>query len=512
MSGDRWWGAAPKTMTLLERKERALHFARHRQSRLAELALRDAGDRGRLSNTAPPKYEPVPIQVLTVDEPEQLDLSARRDWEPGAAGGDVLAVGCDWLTFMGYGGELRQDVADLLHDLRNRVEMADPTVVRIAGRDYAIQARGQRPVFRWLLVGPEATIAIRAPKPGKVYGPGDAQVRIELRAVTLWRFGADRACRMWRDAVGELFLRPPERWSVSRIDLAVDVKCDRIPEAAHLVARAQGEAYATGRLGEEWTASLYGGHGRGFTGFRWGTGDVVVRCYRKDREIQIRRKPWVREVWGGYRGEVWRLEVQLRGDVMRELVTDAGPMKGQDPGVWLERAGSIWSHFIGGVGAWCSARARGASDTNRSRWPVHPWWQKFSAATWGGRLLGVVRRPRHVPRRVRLARSAELARQRRTAKRAGDLLDHRTQDDAIRRASLPDAVSRDYSAAAGAVARLAAIVGRDEAMRSMGELVNADAMERATDRIVFGRALDTLTASIGAVVGAGRAYLLKPAA
>jgi hypothetical protein len=219
----------------------------------------------------------------------------------------------------------------------------------------------------------------------------------------------------------------------------------------------------------------------------------------------------MREVWGGYQGEVWRLEVQLRGDVMRELVTDQGSMKGCDPATWLQRAGSIWRYFVGGRGAWCSARER-TGDTNRARWPVHRWWEHFAGARWGGgEAVGVARRPRHVPARVRAARAGTARALRRVARSAADLLCQRTQEDAIRRAGLPDAVARDYSAARGAVARLAAIVGVGPAMQSVSAMVTQDAIERATDRLVFGRALDTMTATIGAVKGPGRPYILKPA-
>ncbi len=518
-----WWGTKPMSGTEADKQAWAQAWGRRRMAALNKraeerraLEARSAAP-GRLSNTPHPKYQRPTLQVLTVAKPEQLDFNelAQKEgpgWSAGDVSGDVLAVGADWLSFTAYGGELRADIAEQLADLRDRVERGDPTVVRIAGRDYSVQGRGARPVFRWLLVGPEATIAVRAPKVGKVWGPGDMSCRVELRAVTLWRFGARTAAAMWREAVAGLFERRPDRWGVSRIDFAVDVRCDALPASANLMARAAVEKFAAGDVGETWTASLYG-HESSFTGFRWGTGDVVVRCYKKSDEIKLRRKLWMREVWGGETGEVWRLEVQLRGDVLRELVTDDGPMKAQDPGVWLDRAGSIWTYFVGGQGAWCSARER-IGDTNRSRWPIHPWWARFAGASWGRRTIGVARRPRHVPRRVRMARKAgRPGIPRRTCDGAAGLLDRRTQDDAVARAAIPDAVSRDYSSAAGTLARLAAIVGRSEALQAMSVLVNEDAIERATDRLVFGAALDTLTASIGAVKqadhGSHRAYQLN---
>jgi len=532
----------------------------------------------RLCNTDPPKYETPPIMLLGDAEPEQIDWTEQARWERGSGGwqpGDIegrqLSAGVDWLTVYAWGGELRADVAELLREARASAEAGTKMLARIGGEEYAVQSRGRKPIFRYLLVGPSATIAVRAPARARQWTSSDMTVCVELRAPTLWRRGAKSALKAWRKAVGSLFARPPTRWTVGRIDLAVDVRCEALPADAHLMARAARQTFSEGVEAKPWTASTYGAGGSS-TGWRWGTGDVVVRVYRKDRELKVSRKFWMREVWGGWEGEAWRLEVQLRGDVLRELVTDAGPMKGADPNRWLEEATSLWAHFVGGQGAWCSARispvpywkwdtkASSKRDKNKSRWPVHPWWGEFSKACISrGPKHGVARKPRHLPSwaedpwpdggvgRVFVAvpragpksrgvagsdgesgHSPSSSRQVVTTCRppwcvpalveghgeqrrllASSVRSRACQEEALSRARLPAAVARDYSAAVGAVARVAALEGREAALQALDVLLTHKAIEKAGDRVVFGRALDAIAIRVGPLQGGQRPYQLR---
>jgi hypothetical protein len=82
------------------------------------------------------------------------------------------------------------------------------------------------------------------------------------------------------------------------------------------------------------TGSYYSG--KTFTGFSFGAGCVVSRLYLKTRELKKSGKGWMREVWardasvGGlaliYRGRpVWRLEFQLRRELLKDAKASDGP-------------------------------------------------------------------------------------------------------------------------------------------------------------------------------------------
>ena len=122
--------------------------------------------------------------------------------------------------------------------------------------------------------------------------------------------------------------------------------------------------------------------------YQFGKGDMVVRVYRKSVEIVVKGNEWWVFVWricpGYCEGEpVHRVEVQLRGKVLRELGFFA-----------VERiVDNLPDLFAYGLD-WCSLRTP-TDDSNKSRWPEDPRWTVLRTAF----------SPSHPLRRLRPAQS-----------------------------------------------------------------------------------------------------------
>lgn len=102
--------------------------------------------------------------------------------------------------------------------------------------------------------------------------------------------------------------------------------------------------------------------------FQFGRGGVVVRVYNKTAEIAAKGSHWP-EYWQEIEGydaslPVWRVEVQLRTEVLREMGL-------KNPGDVL---GALAGLMVYGL-SWASLRVPSDLDATRSRWSVHPVWR-----------------------------------------------------------------------------------------------------------------------------------------
>lgn len=117
--------------------------------------------------------------------------------------------------------------------------------------------------------------------------------------------------------------------------------------------------------------------------FQFGKGDVVLRLYKKSKEVADTKKAWWHPVWQlcGYdpMQPVWRVEVQLRGAVLAELGM-------RDPDTALENINGLFRFGLD----WCSLRIP-TEDSNKSRWPGHPAWTQLRDAFEPTRPLGRIR-------------------------------------------------------------------------------------------------------------------------
>ena len=122
-----------------------------------------------------------------------------------------------------------------------------------------------------------------------------------------------------------------------------------------------------------------------FTGWAIGVGGpIAMRLYDKTLEIQKSGKEYLKTLWRevGWNDEslVWRLEIQLKREVLSQLGL-------KNFASVAESLNGIWGYALT---EWLRLTLPSASDHKRSRWPVHPLWAALASIDWetqGGPLL-----------------------------------------------------------------------------------------------------------------------------
>lgn len=289
------------------------------------------------SNTAPPKYTSGTIKRL-------------------------LRVAVDSL-YLSYSGELagkwRAELEQLKKlaqsgSLKDRVEAQ----ARVGDHIFAVRDKG-RGRFAWVLDDNAFDISISD-------GRSMPLAYVQIRAEYLAHVGPVEAERALRYVVSTLGL-VVEPVNVSRIDLCVDFETDADPGAWPV------RSWVSRGI---WTVPHYQ-HVR-FSGISIGPGGgVSVRLYDKTLEIRTKQagyhayEIWQRSGWEG--GEpVWRLEAQLRRQVLKELGIETLDKA-------LQNLGGAWRYV---TEDWLRLCEPNPEDANRSRWPVCPLWAELAAVIW----------------------------------------------------------------------------------------------------------------------------------
>lgn len=231
----------------------------------------------------------------------------------------------------------------LLSKERARADKARGGVpVEIDGWRFSLRPYGSGSGYPLVLDHPDFTIEC-----GEFNSPA---FFVTFRSQALWEHGAKTLHETfldWAASVGLKTLRPE---SLSRVDFtfdywlaAVDFGCDSV-------------------LSLSTKDSQHREDGR-FQTLTFGKSDVVLRIYDKVAEIdQQSGKVWLFDLWG-VRENVWRVEWQVRKDVLRRF----GIRTFQD---LFDGQGDVLRYL---ATEHDSLRIRSA-DSNRSRWPLHPLW------------------------------------------------------------------------------------------------------------------------------------------
>ncbi len=179
---------------------------------------------------------------------------------------------------------------------------------------------------------------------------------VQFSSEGLWRHGLDalwERVRRWHAAMGFVPIRPE---IVARADWAFDYQLAAPDFALNwFVSRSAKDAQHR-ENGQMQT-------------FTFGRGDTVIRVYDKAAEIEQQSgKAWFHQLWGVSEG-VWRIEFQVRGERLRE----AGIRTLDD---LRTCQGDLLRELSHGH---TTLRQPLATDTNRSRWPLHPLWSQLQS-------------------------------------------------------------------------------------------------------------------------------------
>lgn len=190
---------------------------------------------------------------------------------------------------------------------------------------------------------------------------------VKYRSIALWHHGAqalhDRFIA-WAASVG-LIPYQPER--LSRVDFAFDYQIPLIDfDEDNFVSqsRKDNQHRSNGKI----------------QGFKFGVDQIVLRVYNKSDEINEKsHKTWFFDIWGVDQ-DVWRVEWQVRKNVMRFIGLESFADLVELQGDLLRQL--VKDHT--------TLRLQ-AKDTNRSRWPLHPLWQDLTDRVNQMDGLGVIR-------------------------------------------------------------------------------------------------------------------------
>ncbi|MBX5441605.1 MAG: hypothetical protein IRZ32_08775 [Solirubrobacteraceae bacterium] len=248
---------------------------------------------------------------------------------------------------------------------------------------------GLRQGRRYALESPDWLVLVAAPRSVA------ARIVVQLRADYLLRVGplhAYHAARAWVERhlvpmLGGLTADNQPRWGIARIDVAADVAgvhwrpadLERITTRArtrdthHDDERCGGQPSRVHRVAREMTGMTLGRRG----------GPAMARVYDKTREASTDAP--IREVWrqAGYEpaqhGErIWRVEVEVRSELLRELAAQDGRLPADDPDAILsEHLDELW-HYL--TDDWLVLRQATPVAERVERRPPESWWQALAAA------------------------------------------------------------------------------------------------------------------------------------
>jgi hypothetical protein len=248
-------------------------------------------------------------------------------------------------------------------------KIRDGVPVEIGGWSFQLRPSGSGSGYPLILEHPNYTLEC-----GEFNNPS---FFVTFRSRALWQHGAaalHETFLTWATSVGLTVIRTE---SLSRVDFTFDYQIENpdftIDSVVSLSAKDDQRR-----------------EDRRVQTIMFGKGDVVLRIYDKIAEIeQSSEKVWFYELWG-VREKVWRIEWQVRKDVLRRF----GIKSFQD---LFEGQGDVLRYLVNDH----DTLRIPTEDTNRSRWPLHPLWvdlaQQIAEFCGQGVYRALTRRQRSMP-------------------------------------------------------------------------------------------------------------------
>jgi hypothetical protein len=280
---------------------------------------------------------------------------------PDTDGFQYLGSGIDSL-YLSYRGNLRPGVEESLLEAKTVAQVARQcgsdvgSRLSLGGRHFEVSPSGARG-FAYVFQDGHFQVKI-APSPSR----GRPVAHVQVRSVL-----AQFSCPLDIDATLRALLADlidiAAQAEISRLDLNTDFcaevdPSDWAPDA--WVTRAEHLAV---HLQKHQLSGLLIGRG----------GQIMARVYDKTLEISHSGHDHIQERWRyhGWDGArvVWRLEFQLRREALRQLdVLTVDDLPGA--------LGPVWGYCTRN---WLRLACPSAGDSNRSRWPTHPLWERLRA-------------------------------------------------------------------------------------------------------------------------------------
>ena len=284
----------------------------------------------------------------------------------------ILSAGVDTLH-CSVRGELQDGLLVFLEALKQEAQHSKESQVVTWGEQslsVALRPHGWRSYPFWAS-SPNIEVAIGAPAP---FPP----VFIQAHSAYLHSRGADQAVAEISEWLAANVMRDEPELGISRLDLYSDTQgwLPTVEDFDKFHCRAVRRRTYSVPVYDQ--AHL---RGRRPSGFVFGGGDLMARCYDKTLELSVRSVEWPKACWMDWDPDqpVWRVEFQFR---RRSLVS----LGCSTPAEALAARQELWQYAT----QWLSLRTP-TSDSNRSRWPEALEWALIRQAVVGSPTTPLVR-------------------------------------------------------------------------------------------------------------------------
>jgi hypothetical protein len=222
----------------------------------------------------------------------------------------------------------------------------EPRKIEIGGIEFFLQPYGTKSGYPFLIENEDMSIQF-----GEFNEPS---FYVTYSSIALWHKGVAALHRQFMDWSHRVGLDAVCDESLSRVDFTFDYFLPEIDfnEDDFVSLSAKDSQHRNERQVQT---------------FSLGKGDVMLRVYNKVAEINEKsKKTWFFDLWGSITENVWRIEWQVRKELMRRfgIRTFSDLFEGQ---------GDILRY----LSQEHTTLRIPNEDSNRSRWPLHPLWQSL---------------------------------------------------------------------------------------------------------------------------------------
>ncbi len=283
-----------------------------------------------------------------------------------------LYKGIDSL-YVSFKGTLKERIREQLEEKKGQAQSENEkdqarAAIHVDDHSFKVKDKGKGQ-YAYVLIDAWYHIQI-SPTKKMIIPPVYVQLASELLTVR----GVHAAMDKLRRTVGSLLVMIVEE-TISRVDLCVDFVTD-----VELKSFNKSAWVTRSRTSQDhWEGDI-------FTGSSFGLGGVVcVRLYDKTWEIKKSDKEYLKSIWetqGWSEGQkVWRLEFQMRRNFLKQMQVNSFSdlMSGQN---------DLWKYC---TNEWFRLTLEDKT-INKTRWDVHPLWEKLQRITFGSEdYKGIVR-------------------------------------------------------------------------------------------------------------------------
>jgi hypothetical protein len=221
-------------------------------------------------------------------------------------------------------------------------KQAEPREIELGGMAFLLSPHGTKSGYPFLMSNADMTISF-----GQFNSPS---FFVKYHSIALWREGIESLHRKFTGWAQRIGFDMEKSETLARADFTFDYQLAAIDfDEDSIVSLATKDAKHRGN--------------KTLQGLQFGAGDVVLRIYDKIKEIAEKsHKTWFFPIWGVSEG-VWRIEWQVRKDLLRRFgIRSVADL--------FENQGDALRYL---AHEHDTLRIKG-EDSNRSRWPLHSLW------------------------------------------------------------------------------------------------------------------------------------------